>query len=132
MEPGRTRSTKQAETNFKSKHPNAKVDEWFEEEGKIGCYFEQGEKYGQAYFTKKGDWVRTEYGLTIEEIPNSINESIFSNYKGYEIMDASERLSPAGTQYQVSLYEPESEEDIVVLFDKTGKVLRAKSMNEED
>ncbi len=123
--------SKQAENSLKAKYPTAHVDEWFEDEGMIGCFFEIEDKYGQAMFTPEGKFISSEFSISIDEVPQEVIDAAHNNYKGFDIIEATEILSEDGIQYSIYMYDEDGDEDKTVFFDKTGKILHVKSANEE-
>jgi hypothetical protein len=44
---------------FSAKYPQGLVEEWYDNDDEIICYFGNGDTYGTAYFTLKGAWTRS-------------------------------------------------------------------------
>ena len=121
-----------ATSAFKAKYPSGVVQEWYDNDTEIVCYFENGDNYGSAHFTVKGAWVRSEFTLSEEEIPNAISTSIKSKYADGEIIDVMKIENTKGTQFKVVIYNPIEESDYAVTLDDTGKIIKEEDLNAED
>tara|TARA_B110000908_G_C10185844_1_gene417938 strand:- start:821 stop:1267 length:447 start_codon:yes stop_codon:yes gene_type:complete len=121
-----------ATSAFKTKYPSAVVQEWYDNDNEIVCYFENGDNYGSAHFTAKGAWVRSEFTLTEEEMPSAISMIMKDKYPDSEIIEVMKMETPKGTQFKVIVYNPIEESDYAVTLDDTGKIIKEEDLNAED
>jgi len=123
---------KTASDAFKSKHPKAIVDEWVDFDTEIICYFEENGKFGSAFFTLKGAWIRTEFNLSETELPQVVSRELFAKYKGYEIMDVTNEITSKGSVYKIYIYNEEVEKDFIITMDQGGKIISEEVVTTED
>lgn len=121
-----------AKTALKSKYPSGVVDEWYDEEDKIACYFEDNGMYGTAFFTTKGVWINSEFNVTADDLPESVLNTANTKYQGYDIIDATKFEYPQQVSYTIYIYNAITDGDLAVTIDTAGKVLKEEDLNADD
>ncbi|MFT6246750.1 MAG: hypothetical protein ACJA0U_001467 [Salibacteraceae bacterium] len=117
---------------FKTKYPSGVVQEWYDNDGEIVCYFENGDNYGSAYFTVKGAWLRSEFTLSEEDMPNEISMSVKNSYPDAEIIEVTKVENAKMTQFRVIVYNPIEESDYEVTLDNSGKIIKEENLNADN
>ncbi|MFT6923382.1 MAG: hypothetical protein ACJA1C_002395 [Crocinitomicaceae bacterium] len=118
-----------AASAFKTKYPSGLVQEWYDNDNEIVCYFENGDNYGSAYFTVKGAWLRSEFTLSEEDMPNEISMSVKNKYPDAEIIEVTKIVNAKATQFRVIVYNPIEESDYEVTLDNSGKIIKEVDLN---
>ncbi len=115
---------------FNQKYPGAKKVDWdMEEKNEWEAEFEMNEKEMSATFDQNGKWLETETEIEDEDIPAAVKETLKSQFKDYEVEEAEYLESPEAIGFEIKLEG--DEEDMEVLIEKNGKILKQK-MEEEN
>lgn len=118
-----------ATASLTKKYPKAMVDEWADDETEIVCYFETEGIYGSASFSPKGVWIRSEFSLNDDELPENILASIKGEYNGFEMTGITKREDVKQVTYEVSVYNNTTEEDFLITLDTNGKIIKEEDLN---
>lgn len=121
-----------ANAKFKEKYPQGVVDEWFDNDEEIVCYFEIDNNYGSAHFSSKGIWLRSEFSISESELPSAVMTIITNKYADYELTDVSKIDTPKGLKFGVYLFNPTSENDYRVTISESGKIISEEDLNADD
>ncbi len=121
-----------ANSALTAKHPTAQVEEWYDNETELICYFEENGNYGSAFFSPKGVWLRSEFSIDESDIDQSIMRELTTRYKGYEISEAMRVINSKTTLYKVYMYNPTTESDYLIKVDKGGKIISEENLTVED
>ena len=119
-------------STFNSKYPSAEVDEWYDDESEIICYFEDNGNFGSAFFSKSGSWIRTEFPTDEAELGEATLTEIFDKYADYEIMESLKVTDPKGTVYKLYIYNALSESDYLIIVNNSGKIISEENLTVED
>ncbi len=117
---------------MKAKYPTAEVDEWYDDETELICYFEDNGEFGSAFFTKKGVWIRSEFPMDEMELGEVALDQIFKKYKDYEIMESLKVTDTKGTTFKIYIYNAIIESDYLITVDKGGKIISEENLTVED
>lgn len=117
---------------FNSKHPDAEVDEWLEDDDELTCYFEENGNFGNAYFSKSGTWIRSEFQADETEMGEAALTEIFDKYVDYEIMESLKVTDTKQTVYKLYIYNALLESDYLITVDKGGKIISEENITVED
>ncbi len=115
---------------FDQKYPDAEDVEWEMENGKWEAEFEVDEKEMEALFDQNGNWLETETEMEDEDLPATVNETLKSQFKDYEVEEVEYLESPDATGYEIELEGDNG--DIEVLIGKDGSVLKQETEEDED
>ena len=121
-----------AASAFKTKYPSGLVQEWYDNDDEIVCYFENGDNYGSAYFTVKGAWLRSEFTLSEEDMPSNVSMSVKNKYPDAEIIEVTKIENAKMTQFRVIVYNPIEESDYEVTLDNLGKIIKEENLNADN
>ena len=116
---------------FKAKFPNAKYVEWEKEkETEWEAEFKLNGVEYSANFLNDGTWKETEHEIKVSELPNSVRNTLSTEFSGYEIEGAEMTETPEFSGYEVEIEK--GEETIEVVLDKSGKIIKKKVVEEEE
>lgn len=116
---------------FKSKFPNAKSVEWEKEnDTEWEAEFKLNGIEYSANFGTDGTWKETEHEIKVNELPESVKNTLANEFSEYEIEEAEMVETPDFNGYEVEIEK--GEETMEVVFDKSGKVIKKKIENEEN
>ena len=104
------------ETKFASLYPDAEEVEWTIENGNYEADFELKEAEMSASFDSTGNFLESEVGIDISELPASITKFINDEISGVEISEAAKITDAKG----VVTYEAEIKKDLI--FTADGKM----------
>lgn len=116
---------------FKAKFPNAKSVEWeIENDTEWEAEFKLNGIEYSANFGTDGTWKETEHEIKVNELPESVKNTLAKEFSEYEIEEAEMVETPDFNGYEVEIEK--GEETMEVVFDKSGKVIKKKIENEEN
>lgn len=110
---------------FSEKYEDAKNVEWRDNLSAFVAGFEQdGNKY-EAKFNKKGEWLSTEKGLEISDLPGKVNDGFEkSKYSEWEVKSVYEIELPDDVkQYRVRVAKSDIQQKNL-LFNEKGRLLK--------
>ncbi|MFT4661510.1 MAG: hypothetical protein ACI8XB_001787 [Patiriisocius sp.] len=117
---------------FSAKYPQGLVEEWYDNDDEIICYFGNGDTYGTAYFTLKGAWTRSEFTLSEDELPKTISSSIGTNYANFEITNVIKIESAKTTLYTIYAFNSDTGSDYMLTIDKAGEIIEEEDLSDEE
>lgn len=84
-----------------------------------------------ATFDQNGNWLETEHKIDKSELPEEVALSINESYADYSIEETEMVETPQiKTAYEVTIES--GEEDIVLVIDTTGKILKKEIENDDE
>lgn len=116
---------------FTAKFPTAKSVKWDKENDKEWeAEFKMNGKEYTANFSNNGEWLETECEIKKSELPAAVLTSIKTNFAEYKIDEVEISESMKVTVYEVILEKGNDEMEVV--FDKSGKIISKKVHKEDD
>ena len=119
-------------TAFKAKFPAAGAVEWGKEsDTEFEAEFKMNGKEMSANFDAAGKWLETEARLSRNDLPAPVLATLKSKFGGSEVKNI-ESLEKAGEAvvYEVQLEQDENELEVVL--DAGGKIVKQESISEEE
>lgn len=111
-------------TTFKQKFNNASEVSWKDKITAFEADFTTGDKEMKAFFTSKGEWIKTETKYTFNALPTNIKEGFKkSKYADLTVVSSTQLEDPAsGVQYKIVVRKNEYNKKNL-LFSKTGQLM---------
>jgi hypothetical protein len=75
--------------NFKARFANATGAKWEKEDTVYASEFLMNESPTEAEFNEKGDWLNTEWKISIDYTPKAIKDYVNTNYPKYKLKELS-------------------------------------------
>src|SRR4051812_46369685 len=88
---------------FKEKYANASAVEWKDKLSSFEADFTSGDKEMKAFFTSKGEWIKTETKHTYNSLPSDVKDGFKkSKYADLSVVDVTQiEDKDKGLQYKV-------------------------------
>jgi len=110
-------------TAFTQKFPEATDAEWDKEKDtEWEAEFKMSGKEYSANFSTDGQWLETEYEITVREIPANIKTNIDSSFTGYTIKKAELSEKTTGKVYEIKVEKAENKVELV--YDSNGTLVK--------
>jgi len=106
---------------FAKYFPGITAKSWDKEDGNYEANFKKDGKKMSATFDTKGEWLETETGIAVSELPKVVSDYILVNYKGQNIKEAAILKTPKGDMYGAEVKGKD------LLFDVQGKFIREQA-----
>ncbi len=115
----------QVTKSFHEKYPEATVVHWTKSDSEFQVQYKLDEDIFDAFFTSDGNWLRTEYTVDSEDLPDAIvNAKKSSKYKVWDISTVKVIESPkAGKNYRLEMYDMDYNQAQVV-YDVKGNIIK--------
>jgi len=92
---------------------------WEKEKGNYEANFKQANKTMSALFNEKGEWLETETGIKINDLPANVLSYISANYKGAKIKETAQIKKANGAmQYEAEVKGKD------IIFDDRGNFIK--------
>jgi hypothetical protein len=121
-------------TAFKQAYPNAKIKEASKEEENGQTVYEVESKDGKQardlVYTADGKVLEVEEAMNFSQLPDAVQKAIQSHYPEAKVEKAEKVSKDAIVQFEVKLEN--DEEDVVMILDPSGKVVKSEVSKEED
>jgi len=115
---------------FSQKFPNASKVSWGKEtKNEWEAEFKMDGKEYSANYNTDGEWMETEYEISINEIPAPVKSSIDKEFEGYKIEEAEISETANEKRFEFSLKKDKI--TIEAAFDTTGKVVSKEQVGKE-
>lgn len=72
-------------------------------------------------FNRRDEWIKTSWGVAINELPDAARESVLNRYQNYRIDDVDYIETPSGDHYKVEIEK--GEWDKTVFVTANGEIL---------
>jgi hypothetical protein len=110
--------------SFKGKFADASGVEWKDKLSSFEADFTLGEKEMKAFFTSKGEWIKTETKHTYNSLPADVKDGFKkSKYADLSVIDVTQvQDSEKGDQYKLVVKKNEYSKRNLV-FSKTGQLV---------
>lgn len=120
--------------NFTGMFPDAHDVEWeLDEDNQWEAEFEMNGMEYSACFSETGDWLETEMGVALDELPDTVVQVLALQYEGFEIEEAEWVETPDFKGYELELERVgETEEGMELLITAEGKVMQEEMVQEEE
>lgn len=118
---------------FSQKYPEAKNVDWdMEEDGEWEAGFNMNGDKMSASFDQNGQWLETETEMDRDKLPEAVDSTLSSHFKGYNVEEVEYLESPEGKGFEIQLKGDGN--DLEVLIGKDGQILKqeAREENEEN
>lgn len=114
---------KNVKTAFSQKFAKATDVKWGKE-GKTEweAEFKMDGKAYSANYDLKGEWLETEYAITVNEIPAAVKTAIDKDYAGYKMKESEISETAKGKVYEFELVKGKNKVEIA--FDLNGKLIK--------
>jgi len=114
---------KNVKTAFSQKFAKATDVKWGKE-GKTEweAEFKMDGKAYSANYDLKGEWLETEYAITVNEIPAAVKTAIDKDYAGYKMKESEISETAKGKVYEFELVKGKNKVEIA--FDMNGKIIK--------
>lgn len=117
-------------STFTQMFPDANDIEWeMEDEGEWEVEFKVEGKELNACFTTAGKWIETEWEVPISEIPESVMNSLNSQYEGWEIEEIEFVESPEFIGFEFEIEKDEEEFELMITAD--GHIVKIENVEQE-
>ncbi len=117
-------------TTFATMFPKVNSVEWSKEsENEWEAEFTMNGIEMSANFDADGNWMETEKELEKDQLPESVNAALQSNFGGYKIVEASWLETNDMKGYEVLLKN--GREKFEVIFDPEGKIIKEEGEDNE-
>lgn len=109
---------------FRAKYANASGLEWKDKLTSFEADFTSGDKEMKAFFSSKGDWIKTETKHTYNSLPAAVKDGFKkSKFADLSVLDVTQiDTKDEGVQYKVVVKKNEYSKRNLV-FSKTGQLL---------
>lgn len=116
---------------FEKKFPNAKSVKWEKEnDAEWEADFKMnGIKYS-ANFLSDGSWKETEHEIKKSELPTEVQNTLNQQFNEYKIEEAEMVETSEFSGYEIEIEK--GKEAIELVIDKSGKVLKQKTEEEDE
>ncbi len=113
--------------SFKKSYKDAKEVRWEKEAANFEAEFELGEADQSVVFNATGQFVETEVGIKVNELPSGVKDYVAKIYKDVKIKEATKITDAIGTV----TYEAEIKgKDLI--FDSAGKFIKEEADTQKD
>lgn len=120
------------QTVMQSMYPRATEVDVLEIEGGFEVDFMVDDASYQAFIDAKGNWVETEQEISLDDVPGNILQSAATLYPDYTVVDADAIQSAAhGQVYELEFNDADGE-DMEVIFNVGGDVVRVEHEESDD
>ncbi|MFT5777571.1 MAG: hypothetical protein ACI837_000507 [Crocinitomicaceae bacterium] len=117
---------------FSAKYPQGLVEEWYDNEDEIVCYFEIEDNFGSAFFTPKGVWTRSEFSQSEDELPKAVSSIILKNYANYEVTDVTKIENTKAITYKIYISNSIADGEYLLTINKDGEILEEEDLFAEE
>jgi len=118
----KTIAPEKAQSAFKAKFPTATQVKWGKEsKTEYEAEFKLGNNDVSANFDVAGNWLETETGIAIKDLPKAITDKLATDYKGYKISEAAKIEKKEGITYEAEVKNGKVKKDLI--FTADGKLL---------
>lgn len=109
---------------FKAKYANASGVEWKDKLSSFEADFKSGDKEMKAFFSSKGEWIKTETKHSYNSLPSDVKDGFKkSKYAELSVLDVTQvDEKDAGVQYKIVVKKNEYSKKNLV-FSKSGQLL---------
>jgi uncharacterized membrane protein YkoI len=116
---------------FAEKFPNASKVKWEKENDKEWeAEFKMNGKEYTANFDLEGNWMETEYEISIDDLPEAVKSCLAKEFADYKIKEAEVAETSDGKVYEFELKKGSDVAEAVISIN--GKVLSKEPEKEED
>ena len=117
--------SQQAAKAFHEKYPNANVVSWSKNGNDYQVQYKMDEDLFDAFFSNEGSWLKTEYSIDSEELPDAVVDAKRNTkYKTWDIGNVRVTEIPVGGKtYKLEMYDMEYNQ-AVVMFDAKGNIIK--------
>lgn len=123
-------------TTFLEKFPDVKKVVWEQEDkNEWEAEFTMNGKDYSANFNVDGSLVETEYEINLDEIPESVQNTLDSEFAEFEIEEAEYIERPEGVFYEFEIEKEDIDQEEVemeVFIDSNGMVVKKEILKDED
>lgn len=115
---------------FNALYPHAEKVKWDVEKPNYEVNFEDDDTENSLLFDPKGNIVEIETALEEDNMPEAIEKSIETNFKGWELKEGAKIVRNGKTTYEAELKKGEKKMDAI--FTPDGKLVKKKTNVEKD
>ena len=110
---------------FHEKYPTAIVVYWTKNENGYQVQYKMDEDLFDAFFAEEGAWLKTEYSIDSEELPDAVvNAKQNTKYKTWDIGNVRVIEMPDKEKtYKLEMYDMEYNQAII-MFDPKGNIVK--------
>jgi uncharacterized membrane protein YkoI len=131
QEKGKASPPEKVKTSFAKKFPKAEKVKWEQENAtEWEAEFKLAGAEYSANFNNDGTWIETEHEIKQSEIPAAVKKTLDTEFAGYKVEEYEMVETAKGTFYEFELEK--GKEEIEVLIDANGKVVKKEASNEEN
>ena len=120
----------QIKAKFNSLYPHAEKVKWDVEKPNYEVNFEANDTETSLLFDAKGTIVEVETASEEDDMPEIIEKSVETNFKGWELKEGAKIVRDGKTTYEAELENGEKKMDAI--FTADGKVVKKISKKEND
>jgi len=118
-------------TAFDQKFPTARHIKWGKENTTLWeAEFKMDAKAYSANFDTEGNWIETEYEISISEIPIAVTTTLEKAYKGNKIVESEISETANGKVYEFEIKNGNDKMKVAVNAD--GSLIQTENVKEKD